>query len=224
MLALATIAPVVFVWGAVVRTMSAPPPPARTGEQPEALVWAGRVFAGRSQLEAWLRSRGTSYEAWARTHAAAAAVVEHRAPPATTTSHAALAASATPKHHAASTAPKHPAATATKTAREAPAKPKPATAKATPAPSAAQQPPAPARQTETVSAAGATATRSSRRLGVSTIGWILVAVLLAAAAVPRRLLVSRRFQLGPGVPEFRLYTASAAGAVALALFVSHLGG
>ncbi len=190
------------------RTVSAPPPPARTGEQPGALVWAGRVFAGRSQLEAWLRSRGTSYEAWARTHAAAAAVVEHRAPPATTTSQTARVASGAPKHHA---------ATATKTARAAPAKPKPATAKAVtakPKPTTAKAAPTPTptptptqvavQQTETVSAAGASATSSSRRPGVATIGWILVAVLLAAAAIPRRVLVSRRFHVGPGVPEFRL--------------------
>lgn len=40
--------------------------------------WAGRQFATRAQLAAWLRSRGADYAGWASLHPAAAAALEGR--------------------------------------------------------------------------------------------------------------------------------------------------
>jgi hypothetical protein len=47
------------------RVVGQPTPPVA---QPTALVWADRVFAGGHDLDAWLRSRGSSYEQWAARH------------------------------------------------------------------------------------------------------------------------------------------------------------
>src|SRR5919107_4851918 len=74
------------VWLRVVRTLTAEiERPAPLG-QPESLAWGDRVFRTRGQLEAWLRARDISYEAWAAKHRAAVAVLEHRryVPPART--------------------------------------------------------------------------------------------------------------------------------------------
>ena len=40
--------------------------------QPRAVVWGGRVFTNRPQLERWLAARGASYQSWARRHQAEA--------------------------------------------------------------------------------------------------------------------------------------------------------
>lgn len=54
-------------------------PPAAS---PSAVVWNDRVFASSAELSQWLRSRGSTYRAWAEHHPAAQAILEHRPPPA----------------------------------------------------------------------------------------------------------------------------------------------
>lgn len=63
------------VWTSLVRTLRDPAPVASTLTA-RSLVWSGRVFSDKQQLDAWLRSRGTRYETWARTHPSAAAVFD----------------------------------------------------------------------------------------------------------------------------------------------------
>jgi hypothetical protein len=70
-------------WVAVVRTLREAQPVATPKLQPEAIVWAGRVFGSRAEFAQWLRSRGDSYEAWGRAHPTARAVVQHEQPAAT---------------------------------------------------------------------------------------------------------------------------------------------
>jgi hypothetical protein len=73
----AAIAAVAVTWMRVVQTISEAKPVPAAG-QATAIAWGDRVFASRAELAAWLRSRGTSYEAWSKTHQVAAGVVEHR--------------------------------------------------------------------------------------------------------------------------------------------------
>src|SRR5438067_637636 len=47
------------------------PPPSHL--QPQAIIWAGRVFPGRQEFAGWLRARGASYQLWARRHPGVAA-------------------------------------------------------------------------------------------------------------------------------------------------------
>ncbi len=53
-------------WIGIVKTVENPPPPQVLKAQ--GIVWGGRVFVDRAALAAWLRSRGASYEAWAKNH------------------------------------------------------------------------------------------------------------------------------------------------------------
>jgi hypothetical protein len=73
----AAFAAVAATWMRVVQTISEAKPVPAAG-QATAIAWGDRVFASRAELAAWLRSRGTSYEAWSKTHQVAAGVVEHR--------------------------------------------------------------------------------------------------------------------------------------------------
>lgn len=51
---------------------------AATGPRPSAIVWGNGVFSSRATLADWLKSRGASYNRWARRHPDARAVLEHR--------------------------------------------------------------------------------------------------------------------------------------------------
>ena len=53
---------------------SDPAPPGKAG----ALVWGNGVFASKLELEAWLRIRGVSYEAWVRKHPAAVKLLDKK--------------------------------------------------------------------------------------------------------------------------------------------------
>jgi hypothetical protein len=73
------IACVVLVGAAVVGVLPRPvtsdrPPPGKAG----ALVWGNGVFANKLELEAWLRIRGASYEAWARKHPSAVKLLKKK--------------------------------------------------------------------------------------------------------------------------------------------------
>lgn len=49
---------------------------AADSEQPDRVVWAGRVFTSRAGLTDWLERRGRSYEEWAARHPKAASRFE----------------------------------------------------------------------------------------------------------------------------------------------------
>lgn len=66
---------ITMVWTHLVHTLLHPEPVTST-LAPHSLVWHGRVFSDRDELAAWLRSRGSGYKKWARTHPAAAAVFD----------------------------------------------------------------------------------------------------------------------------------------------------
>ena len=59
----------VLVWTRVVRTLTtASPPQQQHSEQPQALVWNGRVFTTAAQLKTYLEAKGLSYGRWAARH------------------------------------------------------------------------------------------------------------------------------------------------------------
>ena len=64
------------VWTMLVRTFRDAGPVESTLQAPHSLVWSGRVFADKGELTAWLSARGVDYDAWAKSHPAAAAVVD----------------------------------------------------------------------------------------------------------------------------------------------------
>lgn len=64
-----------IAWADVVRTLqTARPVPVQS--RPKAILWNDRVFESRPALARWLRSRGSSYAAWARVHPAASVVID----------------------------------------------------------------------------------------------------------------------------------------------------
>jgi hypothetical protein len=70
-------------WAYVVwKVQHARPAVQSDGLQPTAVVWAGRVFPSEADLGRWLRSRGSSLEAWRAAHPGGAAVLGHRPAPA----------------------------------------------------------------------------------------------------------------------------------------------
>ena len=71
------LAAVVVTWGAVAMTLRHPKPVAASAT-PSSIVWSGRVFSDRSSLATWLRSRGSSYDAWAANHTRLASVIDPR--------------------------------------------------------------------------------------------------------------------------------------------------
>ena len=73
----AAFAAVAVTWMRVVQTISEAKPAPASG-QATSIAWGDRVFASRAELATWLRSRGSSYDAWSKTHQVAAGVVEHR--------------------------------------------------------------------------------------------------------------------------------------------------
>jgi hypothetical protein len=93
---LALLAVAVTAWVFVVRELTSPtrikPPAGQAQPEPNAIVWAGRVFSSRAAIAAWLAARGRAYRHWAELHRADAAIVEHhpaafRPPAATATAH-----------------------------------------------------------------------------------------------------------------------------------------
>lgn len=103
---LVTVAVIAISWAAVVRTIqSAHPAPTRA--RATAVAWGDRVFASRAELARWLRSRGATYSAWARTHATSAGIIDPsvRARAASIRKRAAARHSAHPRPHAAAKAP-----------------------------------------------------------------------------------------------------------------------
>lgn len=58
--------------------------PVQPATRPTAIIWDNFVFPNRASLARWLRSRGASYDEWARNHPASAAILERRPPPVTT--------------------------------------------------------------------------------------------------------------------------------------------
>jgi hypothetical protein len=191
-----------FVWLNAIRTLTNPvklPPPVGS---PQSLVWSGRVFTNRASLEAWLKHRGFSYEAWSRKHAEAAAVVEHR--PVVVAPHASAAAKAVSKPQA---------KTLKKDASAAKVK-------------------ASAKQKVRTQAAATTANRSAQAqssgkggdplVSLSLGAWLIALLLGAAALAPARVLArvgGERF--GPSV---RTYFGAAAVTLALAMLLASTGG
>jgi hypothetical protein len=77
---LPAVAAVVAVWVSVAHHVSQPPRIGTTGH-PAAFEWDHRIFWGKQQFAAWLKTRGVSYSAWATNHPSAASALEHPAPP-----------------------------------------------------------------------------------------------------------------------------------------------
>lgn len=69
----------IVVWASVANHVSRPAPIPTTGH-PAAFVWDERIFWGKRQFAAWLKTRGISYSAWATSHPHAARMLEHPAP------------------------------------------------------------------------------------------------------------------------------------------------
>ena len=76
---LPAVAAVVAVWFSVADHVSQPPRIGTTGH-PAAFEWDQRIFWGKQQFAAWLKTRGVSYSAWATNHPSAASMLEHPAP------------------------------------------------------------------------------------------------------------------------------------------------
>lgn len=51
--------------------------PGPSNGQAKGVVWRGRTFATRAEFARWLRSRGVSYRAWARSHPVEAGLATH---------------------------------------------------------------------------------------------------------------------------------------------------
>lgn len=48
---------------------------------PSSFVWGDKVFSTKAEVAAWLRSRGLSYQTWARVHPGAAKIIHERLKP-----------------------------------------------------------------------------------------------------------------------------------------------
>jgi hypothetical protein len=57
------------------RVLSAKPVPHIDVPQPNAVVWHGGVYQSRARLASYLHRNGRTYEAWARSHPGAAALL-----------------------------------------------------------------------------------------------------------------------------------------------------
>jgi hypothetical protein len=78
LLVVLAVAVVTAPWAVVARTLVNAKPVATSGASAaRSIVWGGRVFSTKADLAAWLRSRGTSYDAWAARHPDDRAILEH---------------------------------------------------------------------------------------------------------------------------------------------------
>ena len=50
--------------------------PSQPAQQPDSIVWAGRVFTSPEELGRWLRSRGASYDTWLLAHPRSGAILD----------------------------------------------------------------------------------------------------------------------------------------------------
>lgn len=66
----------VVVWVSVADNVSRPARIPTTGH-PAAFEWGQRIFWGKREFTVWLKSRGISFDAWARNHPDAARMLEH---------------------------------------------------------------------------------------------------------------------------------------------------
>jgi hypothetical protein len=77
---LPALAVAVAVWVSVADHVSQPARIPTTGH-PAAFEWDHRIFFGEREFTAWLKSRGVSFDAWARNHPGAARMLEHPTTP-----------------------------------------------------------------------------------------------------------------------------------------------
>ena len=54
--------------------------PAPERASPTSIVWSGRVFTSSSELTAWLKGRGATYETWAALHPTASSILVTKSP------------------------------------------------------------------------------------------------------------------------------------------------
>ena len=57
--------------------------PSQPAQQPNSIVWAGRIFTSPDELGRWLRSRGASYDTWLLAHPQSGAILDPAAVPQT---------------------------------------------------------------------------------------------------------------------------------------------